>query len=247
MPKILSGASATAPVLGGMGMSAFDDARIARLADYMRDKRDRETSLTEVMSLAEVMADSLHGFFAAFDDGLSAELIAISQEIAEMKSEIGALRPGEIRDGHIPDAGRELDAVVEATETATHTIMEAAETIMSADAADPAAYKDLVDQKVIEIFEACSFQDITGQRITKVVETLQAIERRVSRFADRLKMFDGEAEAEAAAEEECARTKRKRELILHGPQHKGEGVSQDDVDAFFSGAASQDDIDKLFD
>ncbi|MCC2113653.1 MAG: chemotaxis protein [Hyphomicrobiales bacterium] len=226
-------------------MNAFDDARIARLADYMREKRDRETSLTEVMSLAEVMADSLHGFFEAFDASLSAELIAISQEIAEMKLEIGQLRPGEIRDGHIPDAGRELDAVVDATETATHTIMEAAEAIMSADAVDPAAYKDLVDEKVIEIFEACSFQDITGQRITKVVETLQASDRRVSRFADRLKMFD--CETGAATEEECARAKRKRELILHGPQHEGEGVSQDDVDAFFSGAASQDDIDKLFD
>ena len=55
---------------------------------------------------------------------------------------------------------------------------------MGADASDPAAYKALVDEKMMIIFEACSFQDITGQRIAKVVETLQHIEQRVARFAD---------------------------------------------------------------
>ena len=33
---------------------------------------------------------------------------------------------------------------------------------MAADASDPAAYKAMVDEKMLVIFEACSFQDITG-------------------------------------------------------------------------------------
>ena len=49
-----------------------------------------------------------------------------------------------------------------ATEQASNTIMECAEALMGADASDPAAYKALVDEKMMVIFEACSFQDITG-------------------------------------------------------------------------------------
>ena len=33
---------------------------------------------------------------------------------------------------------------------------------------------------VTRIYEACSFQDITGQRITKVVTTLKVIEEKVA-------------------------------------------------------------------
>ena len=79
---------------------------------------------------------------------------------------------------------------MQATETATNTIMECAEALMAADASDPAAYKALVDEKMMVIFEACSFQDITGQRIAKVVETLQHIEQRVARFADVMQAKD---------------------------------------------------------
>ncbi|HOV03063.1 MAG TPA: protein phosphatase CheZ [Kaistiaceae bacterium] len=225
-------------------MIKMDEARVEKLAGYLRDRRIKDRSVGDVMALAEIMAEALQDFMQTFDQTLYHELGEIGREIAEMKTEIGRLRPGEIRSAHIPEAGRELDAIVEATEAATHTIMEAAEVIMEADGSDADAYKNLVDARVIEIFEACSFQDITGQRIGKVVETLQAIDERISRLTDRLSVADF-VDAEPS-EEECAREKRKRELILHGPQHKGEGVSQDDVDAMF-GPASQDDIDKLFD
>ncbi|MEZ5841539.1 MAG: protein phosphatase CheZ [Hyphomicrobiales bacterium] len=224
-------------------MTAMDPVRVERLAEFLRARKAKDGSLGNVMALAEVMAEALQDFMKSLDQTLYVELGAIGREIADMKSEIGRLRPGEIRNAHIPEAGRELDAIVEATETATHTIMEAAEAIMEADGSDPAAFKDLVDGRVIEIFEACSFQDITGQRIGRVVETLQAIDERISRLAERLNVTDF---SESEPTEESERDKRKRELILHGPQHKGEGVSQDDVDAMFGGS-SQDDIDKLFD
>ena len=68
--------------------------------------------------------------------------------------------------------------------------MTCAEAVMGADAGDTAAYKALVDEKMMVIFEACSFQDITGQRIAQVVETLQHIEQRVARFAEVLKASD---------------------------------------------------------
>ena len=95
---------------------------------------------------------------------------------------------------------------------------------------------------MIGVFEACAFQDITGQRISKVVGALNAIDARVTSFVERLRI----GESDDAPIEETAEDRRKRDLILHGPQHKGEGVSQDDVDIMLSGSA-QDDIDKLFD
>src|SRR5204862_8248891 len=90
-----------------------------------------------------------------------------------------------------------------------------------------AAYKTLVDTKMLVIFEACSFQDITGQRIAKVVETLQHIEERVSRFADVMQAKDIDG---FLTGRERARAARKEKFLLHGPQLAGGGVDQAKVD-----------------
>ena len=211
--------------------------------------RPNDVSLGDVMHLAEAMADSLTDFLQNLDSAIYRDFADIAGHISAMKHEIGNLRAADMKHNRVPEAGRELDAIVEATEEATHTIMESAEAIMAADPGDADAYNTVVNDNVMRIFEACSFQDITGQRISKVVDTLAYIDDRVSTFVERLKLID--IEAEAAEETEADR--RKRELILHGPQHKGEGVSQDDIDAMLAeeGAtaddSSQDDIDKLFD
>lgn len=76
------------------------------------------------------------------------------------------------------NSGLELEAVVQATETAANRIMEAAEVIgdwVRSDRRDPAAL-GLVAEKVNAIFEACTFQDITGQRIRRAIEHLQRVE-----------------------------------------------------------------------
>jgi len=232
-------------------MTNLSRQTIGNLVDFLeaRKLRDDEASLGDVMHLAEVMAESLQDFLKSLDIQIYRDFREIAGEIGGMKREISRLQAAEIKTSKVPEAGRELDAVVEATETATHQIMEAAEQIMSADTSDPAAYRDEVNTRVMEIFEACSFQDITGQRISKVVETLNFVDERVSSFIERLKLRGVEAEDREETEAE----KRQRELILHGPQHKGEGVSQDDIDQMLSdggddeeGDETQDAIDKLF-
>ena len=228
--------------------------KVAQLVAFLEENKGEEVSLGDIMALAEVMAGSLDSYLKAIDKSLYKEFTAIATEISSMKEEISALRPSEMRHSAIPDAGRELDAVVEATETATNTIMSCAEAIMSADPADTKRYHELVNDKVIEIFEACSFQDITGQRISKVVTTLNHIDDRVSTFVERLKMED----FEEANLEETDEERRKRELILHGPQHAGEGVDQKEVDEMLADMmfkdvpaakkedSDQTDIDALF-
>ena len=51
---------------------------------------------------------------------------------------------------------------------------------MSGDPSDLAAYQKSVNESCMKIFEACSFQDITGQRITKVVKSVTYVEDRVN-------------------------------------------------------------------
>lgn len=224
-------------------MAAMTKENVARVIDFLEEtkSRDGEVSLSDVMHLAEVMSGSMHEVLSKIQPAVTEELTAIAGEISRLKEEITALRATDMKTSRIPEAGRELDAIVESTEDATNTIMEAAEEIMSADASDPQAYQDLVSGKMISIFEACTFQDITGQRISKVVSTLNFIDERVTAFVDKLRLPDDMGGDAEETEEE----RRKRELILHGPQHDGEGVSQDDIDAML--AEAQADIDKLFD
>lgn len=76
------------------------------------------------------------------------------------------------------NSGLELEAVVQATEAAANRIMEAAEAIgdwLREGKHDPASM-DAVNEKVNAIFEACSFQDVTGQRIRRAIQHLQQVE-----------------------------------------------------------------------
>jgi chemotaxis protein CheZ len=211
-------------------MALADARHFDRLVDFLKQKRENVT-FHDIISLAEVSAQSLQSFFQAMDAKVYGELREIAGYIETMRHEIGALQVNDLKETRIPSAGEELDAIVQATERATHTIMECAETLMAADAADAAAYKALVDEKMMVIFEACSFQDITGQRIAKVVETLQHIEQRVSRFADVIQAKDLDG---FLTEQEKVRAERKEKLLLNGPQRAGQGVDQSKVDELFS-------------
>jgi len=176
----------------------------------------------------------------------------LARYIAEARREISQLRPDELKRIKLPRAGLELEAIVKATEDATHTIMTAAEEIMAADAGDANAYKGTVEGACMRIFEACSFQDITGQRITKVVNTLTYIEERLNGLQ---KAWGPDLGDDPNATEE---EKTGDAALLHGPSLAGEGVDQSEVDALLKGGAksavangaakpSQADIDAMFD
>jgi chemotaxis protein CheZ len=206
---------------------------------------DRE-SLSAIMTRGQVDAATLQPLMRAIDAAIYRELKSIADYIGFLRQEISALQPNDMRSTRIPSAGQELSAVVHATEDAGNAIMERAEAVMSADASNLAAYKTFVAEQMTAIFEACSFQDLTGQRIAKVVETLQQIEARVARFADATRANDTNG---FANDTEAATAERKARLFIHGPTLAGEGNSQSKVDEIIDEnpkSASQDDIDKLF-
>lgn len=227
----------------------LDRSQIEEIADYLKKGKTSDVSLKDVMALAELMVGSMQSFFEALDSSVYSELREIADYISNAKDEIRNLQANDIKNNRIPQAGKVLDEIVQSTEDATNTIMEQAERIMAADTEDTAAYQGEVNDAVMQIFEACSFQDLTGQRISKIVETLNFIDLRIGRLAEVIGSGDAElhlTEVEAASEE------RKKNLILHGPQSAEDAISQSDVDDVLNGAAdatddtSQDDIDALF-
>jgi len=169
----------------------------------------------------------------------------LARYIATARREIVEMRPANLTTSQIPRAGQELDAIVKATESATNTIMEAAEEIMA-----DANGSDAINDACMRIFEACSFQDITGQRVTKVIGTLEYIEDRLGALQSAWgpDLEDPPANTELASGDDEAG-------LLNGPQLDGDGVSQDDVDRLLTGStppasekkSSQSDIDALFD
>ncbi|MFN8732419.1 MAG: protein phosphatase CheZ [Hyphomonadaceae bacterium] len=203
----------------------------------------KDPRLGEVLNLASQMSEAMQMFFSSIDRSLFDEMRYISSYIQRTRLEISNLRPNDLSEDRIPGAGAELHAVVQHTAEATNLIMAVAEDVMAADTSDPAAYQAFVSDKMMEVFEACTFQDITGQRIRKVVDTLTHIEQRLERFANVMGVEDAELE-------ETLEDKRKRENLLNGPALNGPEVAQDDIDALFGteGASmDQSDLDALFD
>ncbi|MFT6558094.1 protein phosphatase CheZ [Sneathiella sp.] len=149
--------------------------------------------------------------------------------IVSARSEISQIRPNDLKSDKLPRAGKELDAIVLATESATDTIMSAAERIMSAGVVEA----NVVNDACMEIFEACSFQDITGQRISKVVSTLEYIEQ----YLDRLTTAWGHRK-DAPPETPPSEEQDDEAGLLNGPALAGEGIDQQYVDDMFGDTAS---------
>lgn len=202
---------------------------ITRIKHFLRRDRKDSIHLNDIVRLAELMTDSMLDILKGNDQQTFEELRKISYQISDTKRDLADFRADEMHDEHIPQAGLELDAVVEATEGATNKIMEAAETIMGGDTSDPEAYSAMVNDKVIEIFEACSFQDITGQRISKVVKTLNLIDEQIRCIVDR--MDDQQKSEDSGGSRPTGESLLTG--LLNGPALGDKGIKQDEVDSHF--------------
>lgn len=212
-------------------MAKAKKVHFEEMRNFAAEQTTSEPSFAEVMKLAALAAESMQSFCESMDATTYRELRDIAHYIENMKQEIGVFQVNDLKESRIPAAGQELDAIVKATEDATNTIMENAEALLAAAPKDVKSYQALVNDHVMKIFEACSFQDITGQRVAKVVETLQMIEARVGRFAEAVQAKDVQGFLD---DREAARAKRAEKLLLNGPQLAGKGVDQKKVDDMFS-------------
>jgi chemotaxis protein CheZ len=153
-------------------------------------------------------------------ESLYAELQSLHQLIDELRKEVSN-RPEEIREQHIPSATDELDAIVQATADATGSIMDSCEEIEKLGGEIGGDAGDKITAEITKIYEACSFQDITGQRVTKVVGTLKQIDEKVGRILDAFGPTSGGVPEEKAPV---------KETLVNGPQMPDKAISQDDID-----------------
>ncbi|GEM_PF-85288 len=207
---------------------------IGPLVDRLRAGDHQSVSLPDVAALTEVLMRSLESYFKSIDLTIYAECQSLADYIDDARIEISSLSPENSDTVGIPRAGLELEAIVQQTESATNTIMESAEQIMEADPSDLEAYTTTVNDSVMQIFEACSFQDITGQRISKVVSTLQHVEDRVSKLINILGVMDKPQENQEINKEEEI---DEDAALLNGPALDGEGIDQSEIDSLLNGTA----------
>jgi chemotaxis protein CheZ len=186
----------------------------------------------KIEAAVRAVLGSLAGDLTAMEAALLAELEGLGRTVARAKQEIASLRVDDITLSHIPSATDELDAIVGHTAQATNEILDCCETLEGVATRVGGPEADALAAVVTRIYEACSFQDITGQRIGKVVTALKAIEARVAQVTSRFDAAAGAAIAQGAESPQAADSAPETEgrRLAHGPQLPGAGVSQADID-----------------
>jgi len=211
-------------------MAATGHARPAgtEAADIQREVAEAHTLLETYRAQIEQCAK------------LKVELDLIHDAINRTKREIATLHGKSFDGQEMAKVNGELGAVVGGTEQATQQILEAVEAIDQAATAlskniSPDQQKLLsedIQERVVAIFEACNFQDLTGQRISKVMTTMKFIESHINVMMD----IWGGVDALKAHAAPIVDAREGDAKLLNGPKLDGD-----------IGHASQDDIDALFD
>jgi chemotaxis protein CheZ len=175
-------------------------------------------------------------------EALKKELNSIYGAIHQTKEEIALLHATGFCSPEIGRVTGELDAVVGGSEKATHRILAAGEEIEELATTLCAAIKNIQDQnlardildQVTGIFEACNFQDIAGQRVTKVIATLKFIEERILRM---MEIWGGVEQFQNIMPRAQAERDSQPRLV-NGPKLDGDSgyVSQKEIDAMFAAA-----------
>jgi chemotaxis regulatin CheY-phosphate phosphatase CheZ len=226
----------------------------AFLNEFARRVRSNDTD--RVMSAIEQLKGSLAETITASSmDVLRRELETMAASIAQTRKEIASIKPEGPGNNRIVTATEELDHVVKSTEkAAAERVLAIAQECKDKGIEEPLCNE--LEELGTNLLMACSFQDLTGQRMTKVVNTLRYLETRVNAMIEIWGITAQDAEKIVQQHIES----KPDGHLLNGPAKEGEGVAQDDIDrllngehgdanevaALPNGPASQDDIDQLF-
>lgn len=181
---------------------------------------------------------------------LQSELREMAKSILETRADIATLQTDDASIDRIESATGELDAIVDATENATSSILAAAEELQMIseklrEAGVDDAFCDDIEMHTTDIFMSCSFQDLTGQRISKVVGTLHFLEQRVNMMIEVWGVEKEGAPKGASLSAQARGDIRPDAGILDGPAAEGEGFSQDEIDSMLDGDFSSIGEDEL--
>jgi len=161
------------------------------LAEYAQRNRTADTHLvlSAIARVEEKLQEARPAAPAAPADRLRLDLVEMATAIAKTRTEIASIKPEGDHKGSLTEASEELDSIVHATEQATSDILAAAEQVQEIawtlrEHGIDAEACDALDRRSADIYTACSFQDLTGQRTRKVVEVLRFLEQRINAMID---------------------------------------------------------------
>lgn len=227
-------------------IEALNAAESAAAAPSRADDRHQEI-LDEIRSLRRLVQPTHELGEKAFEQlrrdqaeamKIKAEMDLIYEAINRTKREIATLHVSGCNGQELSRVTNELDAVVMGTEQATETILASAELIDERAGLLAAKLKGDdhglaadIQEHTVQIFEACNFQDLTGQRITKVVGALRFVEERIIKMMEIWGGVESFKELEVELEHRLG-----DQALLNGPALESDrGIaSQDDIDALFA-------------
>ncbi len=185
------------------------------------------------------MTAGANGSQAEMDKRLHSEVRSLIQYITRLREEIAGIAREQDDQTAFDGMADRLDAIVDSTADATNSILTAMEDIDEAveklrahpEPAEIDALCDHISEKSMSAMEACSFQDLTGQRINKVVGSLKFVEQRVNSMAEicgRDEILNLGQDMEGVPEQMDGG------VVLDGPQRAEDAISQDEIDNLFS-------------
>ena len=201
----------------------------------LQQRRDIRVSNEQILHEIQSLETRLEGLAIGNLDVDGESPGTLLDQVEQTKKEIATLITQNTKDDRLATAARELQAVVRATEGATFSIIDIAERVdellhdLKSHTGDSAvvATADEIGETTTDLYEACNFQDITGQRIKKVVNTLQFVEERLAAMID---IWGADTLAVMDTSNGGLDDKGK---LLKGPQLEEDAIAQEDIDKLF--------------
>ena len=218
------------------------------------DKEDVEKLVNHVKGILE-------GQLNQDDLELYGELGELAMFINETKKSLKTFDAAKITENDLPAASDQLEGIVEATEDATNQILTAAESMLDdqerirkiidelkeikfskgaqgkgkrdASIEELEALYQSNNNKLMDVMSACNFQDLTGQRIQKIITLVHGVESKIMKM---ILTFNIKKQEKTGGLDDEKINKEKEmlakieEMELKGPKRKGEAVSQNEVD-----------------
>jgi chemotaxis protein CheZ len=206
---------------------SFGDRVVNAILAAEPEDSPRRPILEEARRMVIGLLDSFERAISTEQERLRRELDSLAGMIATMKQEVDTIRADEIETRHMPTVNGEIGAIAAHLESATGQILDACENIETVLEPLDAAVADPVRDQVTRIYEACNFHDISGQRIRKILDTLQTVEERIGALLAILGQRPDRPKRPPSDMVEA------RPSLLEGPQLPGNGRSQDEIDALF--------------
>lgn len=192
-----------------------------------RNKKGQGFGVEDIDTIINQFVSIFEKHASENDEHIFQELKRIGATITDTKKDIAANLDG----AAVSEATEELDMVVIQTEQATDKILDATEEInkIIINLQDN-KLKESLQNQVNNIVESCNFQDLTGQRIKKVMRTLKDIEVSVGELIDSfVKCYNYDSDKKI-------KDKRPDADLLNGPQALDSTPTQEDIDKLFNGS-----------